>query len=156
MKRLYQYLHRLAENQRWMAFSITTGAGAWLIAALIILPFALLGFSAPYVSPKDGSIWHALNALLLAPLIENALFVAVILILRNHMPSLGVIAISTAIASILHCLYAPLASISAFVLFGLMSSSYILFSKYERGLGFRVMLIQHITFNAPLSIGLML
>lgn len=142
------YFNALVRNGRWLQFSMTSALLAWLIVLAALWPFAWL-IGAPALPLDKSPIGVLFGGLLFAPLLENALVVIGLLLLRNRFSDRQAVGLMTVVAVALHAAFASWSAIAALLLFSMMGASYIAWQPLGPRRAFFIICLQHLLFNLP-------
>ncbi|MBB3291598.1 hypothetical protein FHT39_000237 [Mitsuaria sp. BK045] len=148
MALLSNYFNALVRNGRWFQFSMTSALLAWLIVMAILWPFTWL-IGTPALPLDESPVRVLFDGLLFAPLLENALVVIGLLLLRNRFSDRQAVGLMTVVAVALHAAFASWSAIAALLLFSMMGTSYIAWQPLGPRRAFFIICLQHLLFNLP-------
>lgn len=150
MSRIIKLLRRLIDHERWFIFATLTASAAWLVAAGISLPLVLI---AQPESLPDREPWiRIFSGLLLAPMIENLIMIAMIRVARKFVDAKFSVAMMVAIMALIHAIAASWMAIAASVGFLVYGASYVLWYPSGGRRAYWITVLQHAIFNLPATL----
>nr|WP_297530065.1 hypothetical protein [uncultured Roseateles sp.] len=104
---------------------------------------------APAQPVRRSAVEILLGGVIGAPLLENLLVVAALAVLGNWLSKRDAALAVTAVAVLLHAVFATWSGIAALVLFAVLTFSYEAWRAQGTRLAFLVIFLQHALFNLP-------
>lgn len=109
----------------------------------------------PRDTPDDPIAFQVFGALIRAPLVENILFILIVeFLLVFSLPHAVLVLIVALLSGLAQGLAADWRALSGFVLFAVMSCSYLLWSERTFSQRYNLTVAQHVLFNTPATIAI--